>query len=72
MLQDELSADEYLTLMKNELKDVAGHWLRALINIEANKARIARWYDKIVKVKDFSQGLMKILKNLPIRGQKMV
>lgn len=42
--------------MKDELEDVTGHRLRALINIEANKARTARLYDKKVKVKDFSQG----------------
>lgn len=32
--------------MKGEFEDVVGHRLRALINIEANKARVARWYDK--------------------------
>jgi hypothetical protein len=42
--------------MKNELEDLAGYWLRALISIEENKKRIARWYDKKVKVKEFSQG----------------
>lgn len=34
---------------------MAGHRLKALINTETNKARVARWYDKMVKIKDFSQ-----------------
>jgi hypothetical protein len=42
--------------MKNELEDLAGYRLRALISIEENKKRIARWYNKKVKVKEFSQG----------------
>ena len=46
--QDQLSADEYATLMKDELDDLAGHRLRALISIEENKKRVAKWYDKKV------------------------
>jgi len=53
---DQLTTDEYSTLMKDELKDVASHRLNALINVEANKARVARWYVKKVKVKAFAQG----------------
>jgi len=55
-LQDQLTAGEYTTLMKDGLEDLASHWLNALINVEANKARVARWYDKKVKVKAFAQG----------------
>ena len=44
-LQDQLTAD-----------DLAGHRLNALINIEANKTRVGRWYDKKVKAKSFDQG----------------
>ena len=47
--------DEYSALMKDGLEDLASHQLNALINIEANKARVARWYDKKVKVKNFAQ-----------------
>ena len=54
--QDQLTADEYLTLMKDELEDLAGHRLGALVNVEANKARVGRWYDKKVKIKTFAQG----------------
>jgi len=35
--QDQLTTDDYTTLMKNELEDLAGHRLRALISIEENK-----------------------------------
>ena len=44
--QNQLTADEYSALMKDELEDLVGHRLKALINIEANKARVSRWYDK--------------------------
>ena len=54
--QDQLAADDYATLMKDELDDLAGHWLRALISIEENKKRVARWYDKKVKTKKFTDG----------------
>ena len=40
--QDQLTDDEYSALMKGELKDLAGHRLKALVNVEANKARIGR------------------------------
>ena len=46
MFQDQLTADEYSALMKNELEDLAGHRSKALVNVETNKARISRWYDK--------------------------
>ena len=42
--------------MKDELEDLVGYRLKALENLEANKARVARWYDKKVKNKEFSQG----------------
>jgi hypothetical protein len=55
-VQDQLSVDDYSTMMKEELEDLAGNRLRALENIEKNKKRIARWYDKKVKVKEFAEG----------------
>jgi hypothetical protein len=54
--QDQLTTDDYNTLMKDELEDVASHRLRALVSIEENKKRVARWYDKKVKVKEFADG----------------
>ena len=42
--------------MKDELDDLAGHRFKALINIEENKKRVARWYDKWVKSKEFADG----------------
>ena len=56
MFQDQLTAEDYAKLMKDELEDLAGHRLKALINIEANKARVSQWYDKKVKAKTFDQG----------------
>jgi len=42
--------------MKDELDDLAEHRLRALISIEENKKRVARWYAKKVKAKEFADG----------------
>ena len=42
--------------MKDELDDLAEHQLRALMGIEENKKRVARWYDKKVKTKEFADG----------------
>ena len=42
--------------MKDELEDLAGHQLKALVNVEANKARVGRWYDRKVKIKTFDLG----------------
>jgi len=44
--QNQLAADDYATLMKDELDDLAEHLLRALMSIEENKTRVAKWYDK--------------------------
>jgi len=55
-LRDELIAEEYSNLMKDELGDLASYRLKALINVEANKACVARWCDKKVKVKEFAYG----------------
>jgi len=54
--QDQLTVDDYATLMKDELDDLAEHRLRALISIEENKKRVAKWYDKKVKTKQFANG----------------
>jgi len=54
--QDQLAVDDYTTLMTDELDDLAGHRLRALMSIEENKKRVAWWYDKKVKAKDFADG----------------
>ena len=42
--------------MIDDLKDLSFHRLRALENIEANKLRIAKYYNKKVKSKQFSEG----------------
>jgi hypothetical protein len=56
-LQDQLSADDYLAMMKEELEDLVGNRLRALENIDKNKSRVARWYDKKSKLKNFPKGI---------------
>ena len=40
MFQDQLTAEDYAALMNDELEDLARHRLNAIINIEANKARV--------------------------------
>ena len=68
-LQDELTADQYSNLMKNEMEDLASHRLKALVNVEANKALHARWNDKKVKANnEFSQGELVWMLILPIRS----
>jgi hypothetical protein len=49
--QDQLTTDDYTTLMKDELEDLGGYRLKALISIEENMRRVAKWYDKRVKTK---------------------
>jgi len=65
--QGQLTADDYATLMKDELDDLAEHRLRALISIEKNKKRVAKWYDKKVKAKEFAAGDLVWKLILPIR-----
>jgi len=55
-VQDQLAGDDYATLMTDELDDLVGHRLRALMSIEENKKIVARWYDKKVKAKEFADG----------------
>jgi hypothetical protein len=38
-------------MMKRELEDLAGDLLRDLEDTKKNKKRIARWYDKMSKLK---------------------
>ena len=54
--QNQLTADEYSALMKDELEDLAGHRLKALINVEAIKQELADGMIKKVKAKIFEQG----------------
>jgi hypothetical protein len=54
-LQKKLTADKYKSLIVDSLKDLHCHRLKALENIEANKMRIARHYNKKVKDKQFEE-----------------
>ena len=55
-LQDQLTADEYRSLMMDESEDVVQCRLRALEKIQENKARVARHYNKKVIPKHFEEG----------------
>ena len=55
-LQNDLSAEVYKNLMIDDLEDLSCFWLRALENIEANKLRVVKYYNKNVKIKQFSEG----------------
>ena len=39
--QDHLTTDDYTTLMNDELEDLVGNQLKALVSIEENKKRVA-------------------------------
>ena len=53
-------------MMIDDLEDLSCHRLRALENIEANKLRIAKYYNKKVKIKQFSEGDLVWKGKLPI------
>ena len=65
-LQNDLSAEVYKNLMMHDLEDLSFHRLHALENIEANKLRIAKYYNKKVKSKQFSEGDLVWKAKLPI------
>ena len=52
-LQNDLSAEVYKNLMIDDLEDLNCLRLRTLENIEANKLRVAKYYNKKVKIKQF-------------------
>jgi hypothetical protein len=56
VLQKDLSSKKYSGLMMDELEDLHKIRLRALENIEMNKMRVAKYYNKKVKVKQFAEG----------------
>jgi hypothetical protein len=54
VLQKDLSSKDYSGLMMDELEDLHMIRLKALENIEKNKMRVAKYYNKKVKVKQFA------------------
>jgi hypothetical protein len=56
VLQKDLSSKDYSGLMMDELEDLHMIRLRALENIEKNKLRVAKYYNKKVKVRQFARG----------------
>jgi hypothetical protein len=65
-LQNDLTADVYKNLMMDDLEDLNYHCLQDLENIEANKLRVAKHYNKKVKSKEFSEGDLVWRLKLPI------
>nr|ABA97351.2 retrotransposon protein, putative, unclassified [Oryza sativa Japonica Group] len=55
-LQNDLTADEYYNLMADEREDLVQSRLRALAKVTKDKERVARYYNKKVVPKDFSEG----------------
>jgi hypothetical protein len=58
MLQETLSSTEYISLMMDEIDDHPESLLRALREIEKEKLKVARAYNKRVKEKSFQVGDM--------------
>jgi hypothetical protein len=56
ILQKDLSSKDYSGLMMDELEDLHMICLRALENIEKNKMRVGKYYNKKVKVRQFAEG----------------
>jgi hypothetical protein len=57
VLQKELSSMDYSGLMMDELEDLHMIRLRALENIEKNKLRVAKYYNKKVKVRQLQKAI---------------
>ena len=53
MLQNDLTAEVYKDLIMDDLEDLSCLRLCALENIEANKLRVMKYYNKRVKNKQF-------------------
>jgi hypothetical protein len=71
ILQMNLSSKDYNDLMMDELEDLHMIRLRALENIEKNKMRVSKYYNKKVKVKQFAEGHLVWKALLPI-GTKYI
>ena len=52
-LQNDLIAEVYKNLIMDDLEDLSCHRLRAVKNIEANKLRVARHYNKRSRTNSF-------------------
>ena len=51
-----MRAEVYKNIIMDGLEELSCLRLRALENIEANKLRVAKYYNKKVKNKQFSEG----------------
>jgi len=64
--QDQLTTEQYHDLMIDELEDVNQNRLHALQKIQENKARVARYYDKMVVPRKFEAGELVCKSILPV------
>jgi hypothetical protein len=69
VLQKDLRSKDYSGLMIVELEDLHMIRLRSLEYIEKNKMRVAKYYNKKVKVKQFAEGDL-VWKGLLLIGTK--
>ena len=65
--QNDLSAEEYATLMNDNVEDLTELRLWSLEKIKENKAKVARAYNKRVKPKEFQVGDLVWEAVLPLR-----
>jgi hypothetical protein len=56
--QNDLTAEEYATLMNDNVEDLTKLRLWSLEKIKENKAKVARAYNKKVKLKEFQVGVL--------------
>ena len=61
-----MAAEVHKNFMIDNLEDLSCLRLHALENIEANKLRIAKYYNKKVKIKQLSEGDLVWKVKLPI------
>ena len=61
-----MAAEVHKNFMIDNLEDLSCLRLRALENIEANKLRVVKYYNKKVKIKQFSEGDLVWKVKLPI------
>ena len=54
-LHNLLTTDDYRNLVMNESEDLVNYRVRALANIEADKLKVAKHYDKKIKPKAFRE-----------------
>lgn len=55
VFQEGLSANNFISLINDDLDDFNCHRLHVLVNIEANNLKVANHYNKKVKLREFHE-----------------